>query len=125
MGHARKLQKPKFVKPSGKGFKPPAGFKQMEISGNFAPTHDFDVEPTIEGKMVELRHVPKGGAIKNDTRIMVVRTNKGDRSVWESAQLTGLFDTLKKGKTVIIHHAGRQKVKGRKSQMHLFEVFIK
>lgn len=128
MGHARKPRQPrevKLVRPSGKGFKPPAGFKQMEISGNFAPTHDFQVEANIQGRVVEIKTVPKGGLIKKDTRIMVVRTDKGDRSVWESTALIGLFDTVKKGKTVLIHYTGEIKVKGRRQTMHGFEVFIK
>lgn len=122
MGHVRK---PRSAKGGGGGFKPPTGFKTMDVKGTYAPTHDFFAEPEIVGKVVEIRNVPKGGMIKKDTRIMVVRTDKGDRSVWEAAGLTTAFDNIKKGKQVWISHHGTQKIKGRRQEMHVFTVAVK
>lgn len=126
MGHTRKPRRAKAKKLSGfKGFKLPAGFKAMEVESNIAPVHDFEVEPEIIGKVVCINDIPKGGKIKKDTRVLVLRTAKGDRSVWESAVLGSYFDKMRKGKTVWIRLTGYAPKKRGQNPAKLFVVAVK
>lgn len=101
---------------------PPKGFRATAVGGGFGTQHDFGVEPVLQGTCVAVRH--KIG--KNKQSIMDVKTDKGLRSVWHSAQLDGLFSEAKPGKSqVYIAFQGTQKIKGRKNPMKLFAAYIK
>lgn len=101
---------------------PPKGFKPVAVAGGFGVTHDFKVEPILQGLCVAIRE----DVGKNKQSVMEVKTDKGLRTVWGSAQLSGLFEAVKPGKSqVYIHFTGTQKMKGKKSPMKLFECYIK
>ena len=103
-------------------FKPPKGYKIMEVTEDkFPPAHDFDVEKTLEGKVIEIKTVE---IEDGERRVMLLATTVGLRCLWESYMLTQLFDTVKKGKMVLVHYRGKKKIKGRKT-MRIYESFVK
>lgn len=100
----------------------PQGFKTVNVSGSFGATHDFRVQPVCTGKVLAIDKVKTNDGLR---RVMRVSTSEGERGVWESHQLKGLFDTPGiKGKTVFIHFLGQQPIKGGKT-VNVFEAAVK
>lgn len=114
----------KSVKHSSPMFDIPSGYKIT--STNFAPPWEYKKNTTLEGEVIEIKDVKKGGKIKKDTRIMTVRNGSGDPvAVWESSALRVLFDQAEEGSEVFIKYHGEKKVKGQKNPMHDFVAAIK
>lgn len=106
-------------------FTPPKGYTVMELTDDaMAQPHDFYTEPSIEGKVLSVKDVPKGGKIKKDTRIMLIETDYGTRGVWLAKQLEGLFDDPPIGKRVYIQLTGTTPLDG-KNDMKNFSIAIK
>jgi hypothetical protein len=112
----------------------PAGFTVTQAEGAFGVTHDFDKDPVVMGKCVDIRSVEMGtGKNKKKRRIMTVRTKEGDRQVWESSQLSGVFNAKGiKGKQVFFRKDGVKKFKitkgpdaGTTAKMNLFTAAFK
>lgn len=115
-------------KPRGATFSPPKGFKVLNAPNGFGTSHDFYVEPIVQGEVVEIKDIPKAPPkIKRDTRVMVLKTKAGLRTVWDAAQLHGLFDMGKKiiGKAVFIQFTGTKKIKGQRNPMKEFSVAVR
>jgi hypothetical protein len=104
----------KIAPEAGKRLPVPAGFVPM-ASGNFAPLHDFDKEPVLQGKVVEIKVVKtKKGKKLIDTNIMTVSDADGVlSSVWESTALAKTFGEAKKGDEVFFRYEGLIPMKGR------------
>lgn len=95
-------------------------------SANFAPPWDYKKHPVVEGEVVQIKEVKKGGKIKKDTQIMTVKDVSGQVvSIWRSASLSGLFDQAEDGSEIYIRYMGEKKIKGQKLPMHDFVSAIK
>ena len=130
MAQKKAKRKAKRKTGSAKPMRPPKGFEVFDLNeGGFAQSHDFDVEDTLEGELVELHHVPKGGKVKKETRVLDVKTKDGQlKALWESAQLKALFDRVEEIDDITYVHIvfeGWQKVKGRRQEMRQFTVYTK
>lgn len=111
------------AKESGTASGLPPGFKSAAVEGSFGQVHDFDKVPTLTGKCLSFKTVNKGK--KTENQVMTVKTEDGSlHALWNSYQLSGLFQPATIGKTIYVSFMGKQKLKGRKS-MKLFEVGIK
>ena len=64
----------------------------------------------ILGDVVEFRELTTKDRKGNprDTRVMILNTSEGTRAVWETAQLTELFNSLNKGDSVYIEFEGKR-----------------
>ena len=105
----------------------PPGFRQTN-RGNFPPVFAFNkVGTVLQGIVQGIKDVPKGKNVDKDTRIMYVANDSTGEvnAVWQSAALTDLFDSAKKGDEVFIRYDGEVKVKGRRQPMHGFTAGIK
>lgn len=112
------------VKHSAPMFDIPEGYKIT--STNFAAPWDYKKNNILEGEVVEIKEVKKGGKIKKDTRIMTVQNGSGEPvAVWESSALRVLFDQVEEGSEIFIKYRGERKVKGQKNPMHDFVAGIK
>lgn len=101
----------------------PAGFEAIQTGGNFAPTWDMKKNPVIQGVVVGIKELKKGGKIKNDTRILTIKQANGEEvSVWESASIRAVFDTAQEHGVnkceVAFAYAGEKKIKGQRNPMH-------
>lgn len=97
---AKAKARPKFVKAVL-----PAGFTAVAVGGDFGAWHDWEKEPALTGKVVEL------GSYEGEygkQRTMTVLAGKVKSSFSESKALSGLFDMGKKilGKTVFVRFLG-------------------
>lgn len=99
-----KAQKNKFAPAVSTAI--PAGFSTP--SGTLTPNHDFEKKPLLQGVIVAINAVKKGGKIKKPTQTMTVKANgSGELStVWQSATLNGLFADAKAGDEVFIKYEG-------------------
>lgn len=120
----------KIESTKGKTFNAPKGYKVMDTGFSSAPTHDFEAEATIEGKIIQINDVEKNvkKGIQNDTRVMVIQRTDGKKeSVWQSASLAKVFEDVKPGQSIIIKFTGVTKFKVGKKQrsMKNYEVYVK
>lgn len=100
----------------------PAGFKTVNVSGSFGATHDFRVNPVCTGRV---KGIDKVKTEDGPRRVMRVETEQGERGVWESHQLKGLFDTKGiVGKQVYIHFLGKENI-GKGKTVNVFEAAIR
>lgn len=114
----------KLSKQSSPMFDIPEGYSI--ISTNFAAPWQYKKNPVLEGEVVEIKDVKKGGKIKKDTQIMTVKPQDGEMvAVWKSAALNVLFDQVEAGSEIYIKYKGEKKVKGQKMPMHDFVAAIK
>lgn len=93
----------------------PPGYETCEVSGDFAPWHDWEKSAVLQGKVVDVRTATLGkGKDKKETRILTVETSAGPRAISESFKLRPLFDMAakKKGREVYIKYLGKVKLKG-------------
>ena len=93
----------------------PPGYEVVEASGDFAPWHDFNKEPVLQGKVVSVHTATMGkGKDKKERQILTVKTVQGERSVSDSFKLNPLFAAAKKkkGRDVYIKYLGQVKLKG-------------
>lgn len=84
----------------------PEGF--TAVSGVNTPAWDFENNDTIQGEVLSIKAVRKGGKILSDTRVMTVKENSSGNvfAVWEAALLGDLFDVAKPGKEIFIRYDG-------------------
>ncbi len=76
----------------------PKGFAPVEAS-KFPDNHDFRKEPTIQGKITEIKNIPG----RQKRRIMYVAVSGGEvKAVWENAMLASLFARARVGQEVFI-----------------------
>lgn len=104
----------------------PAGFKA--ITGMGGVPVEWKKGVVVEGKVLEIKTITKKKVRKGEkptTRLMNVKTADGDKTVWEKAALTALFDAAKKGNTVYIQHLGMGIAKKGQSAPHLFVAGLK
>lgn len=95
----------------------PPGYEVVEASGEFAPWHDFNKEPILQGKVVSVHTATMGkGKDKRERQILTVKTSVGERSVSDSFKLQPLFTAAKKkkGHDVYIKFLGQVKLPGGK-----------
>ena len=100
----------------------PKGMK-IQALGDYSPQWDFKKNGSeINGVAKAVRDIKKGGAIKNDTRILEFMTDQGIFSLWEKTALSGLFDEAKKKKGLKFYVClqGMKKIRGRKMPMYDF-----
>jgi hypothetical protein len=108
----------------------PAGFEVKAAEGVFGVVHDFHKEQICTGKVTAIKTVDTADGKK---RVMTVKTADGERQVWESFQLSGVFDTKKIiGKSVWFRYDGQKKFvikkgknKGKTAKMNQFTAAIK
>lgn len=108
-------QKRKSKNPTEINNEIPAGYEVCEVSGDFAPWHDFEKNSVLTGKVLHVRKATLGkGKDRKETRILTVQTAEGQRATSEAFKLTPLFDQAekKKGKEVYIKFLGHVKLKG-------------
>lgn len=104
----------------------PKGFKA--ITGGAGDSVDWKKGVIVTGKVIELKTIEKKNPKKGENptaRLMRVATKDGEKTVWEKAALTGLFNTVKKGQTVYIEHIGMGTAKKGQSAPHLFVAGVK
>lgn len=95
----------------------PPGYEVMEASGEFAPWHDFNKEPVLQGKVISVHTATMGkGKDKRERQILTVKSASGERSVSDSFKLQPLFAAAKKkkGHDVYIKFLGQVKLPGGK-----------
>lgn len=100
----------------------PSGFEPMQ-SGDFAPTWDMKKNRTVQGVVVGIKELKKGGKIKNDTRILTIKQPDGTQiSVWQSASIRAVFDTAEQLGVnkceVAFAYMGERRIKGQRNPMH-------
>lgn len=102
----------------------PEGYQRVE-SGDFAQSHDFKKYAVLEGEVLALKTIEQGkGKDRRDVRIAVVHRGDVPVTLWESAALQGLFDTVKVGDRVWVKFTGPIKIRGRKQPMKGFDSAI-
>lgn len=93
----------------------PPGYEVMDAGGDFAPWHDFNAEPVLQGKVVSVHTATMGkGKERKERTILTVKTAHGERSVSDSFKLNPLFAAAKKkkGHEVYIKFLGQVRLKG-------------
>jgi len=83
----------------------PSGFTRVE---GFAQTWDVEAMPVLIGTWGKARNIQvKHGKKMEDARVCDVETDDGKRfTVWDSAGLRALFDTIQEGTEVYIAYDG-------------------
>ena len=103
----------------------PSGFSAL--SGDYPETHRFEDDPIIIGTWIGSRdaEITQGG--RKVTRLVAtVELESGERrSVWESAGLKGLFDSVAPGDQVYIRFDGMGTPKPGMNAPKLFTTAIK
>ena len=108
-------------------FAPPKGYTVADVSGgsSYAPMHDFEEDPILEGKVLEVHDVETGkGKLKKMTQVMTLETDEGNRAICQSKALEGLFEDPPIGKNIYIQFLGIIDIPGRKNGMKNFAVAI-
>lgn len=117
-------------------FEVPSGYKIVSNAG-FAPSHDFEKEPTLQGSIVRIDERTFKEGTKNEYTARVATIEKDDGktvAVWESTALRSLFDSCYEGsgkkrkfvaQDVIIHFEGLLKIKGQAQPMKNFVYAVK
>lgn len=96
----------------------PKGFKIVAGNG-YAKSFFFeDIGDTLQGVVKEVRKIKYQGKAR---QIMTVENDEGIFSIWDSAQLLPLMETVEEGEEVYIRFEGMKKLKGKK-EMRLFTV---
>lgn len=104
----------------------PKGYKA--ITGMGGEPVNWKKGVVIEGIVTETKTLKRKNPKKGESltmRLMNVKTKDGDKTVWEKAALTALFDMVKKGNTVYIQHIGMGIAKKGQSAPHLFVAGLK
>lgn len=99
----------------------PKGFKIVAGNG-FAKTFFFESPgDEIQGEVKEVRDLTYS---KKQRKIMTIENSDGIFSIWDSAQLLPLMESVEEGDEVYIRFDGMKKLKGKK-QMRLFTTAVK
>lgn len=117
--------KAKMKNPTGKT-KLPAGFAII-VSGS-GDSVEWKKGMVITGVVLEIKTIDRKEVKKGEkktTRLMRIETKDGEKTVWEKAALSNLFNKAKRGKVVYIQHQGMGKAKKGQSAPHLFVAGIK
>ncbi len=88
--------------------------------------HQFVVDEPLEGVIRGLRSVSvRRGREVVKARLMTLLTGAGFVTVWESAALSGLFDSAKVGDAVCIEYLGEVEMAAPKSPMKDYRVWVR
>lgn len=100
----------------------PKGFQP--IKGDFGTKWDYEANPILEGTVTRMDRVEVGkGKNRRESGVMDVTTKDGSVvTVWESAALRGLFQTVSPGFKVYLAYLGEKKIAGQKNPMRDFSV---
>lgn len=94
-------------------------WKQVTVFN--APIHDFDKEPELVGKYVEMKEIAGG----YQTSQYIIELPNGEKeAVWGSYQVNQAMAEVEVGSEVKIVFTGRQDIGDGKS-VKTFEVFVK
>lgn len=102
----------------------PKGMKAL--SGSFAPSWDPEKVPELQGTFGDIKEVPlKQGNKTVERRCVEFTTEKGDRyTVWESAGLKQMFESVDPGTGVYIRYDGLGVAKKGQNAPKLFTVAV-
>lgn len=87
------------------------------------PAHDWDENPVVFGTIDKIKSAK--GARKNsdeEARYLIVTNTNGTEKVWESANLSTFYDSVKPGDNIVIRYIEDKPLKGGKT-MRLFDVY--
>lgn len=110
-----------MAKSNAKSATLPSGYEP--IRGDFGTSWDFKRDPVIEGLVVQIKELKRGGKIKKDTRVLDLQLDDGRViSVWQSAAIKAAFDTAEQlgaGKCrAAFVYRGAKKIPGMRNPMH-------
>lgn len=102
------------------------GWTLQQDSCSSGSVHQFKVDEPLEGVVRGFRAVKvrRGGEIVK-ARLMTLLTGDGFVTVWESAALSGLFDSAKEGDGVCIEYLGEVEMPPPKSPMKDYRVWVR
>jgi len=104
---------------------PPEGFEKLNIHHDTFPTWDFDVEPVLQGEVIEARtvQIDRDNSIR-DVRVAVVDVDGSNYTLWESAALQNLFNKIKPTMQIWVHSLGLKPLRNGRVMRH-FDVYAK
>lgn len=102
------------------------GWTLQQDSCASGSVHEFKVDEPLEGVVRGLRSVSvRRGREVVKARLMTLLTGDGFVTVWESAALSGLFDSAKEGDGVRIEYLGEVEMAAPKSPMKDYRVWVR
>lgn len=98
-----------------------AGAGAAEVETQRPDPQDWETKPILTGTVTEVEALTVDD---RPTHRATVQTDSGEVSLWESASLTRVFGTLKKGDLIFVEYTGMKPLKGGR-EIRTFNVAVK